>query len=176
MLYFLTGNKGKFDEIKRMFPQAVQLDIDLPEIQSLDAKEVIKEKLQEAVKHHQGSFFVEDTSLHLDCLNGFPGPLIKWMIDSISVKGIFDLVANYENKKAIARTIIGYTDGKEIYFFSGYLEGEIVSPKGKDGFGWDVIFKPLGFEKTFGEMSREEKDKISMRGEAFKKMIDFIGK
>jgi len=86
-IYFVTGNKNKFEEIKSIIPELIQLDLEVPEIQELDAKEVIKFKLTEAVKIHQGRFIVEDTSLYLDCLKGLPGPLIKWFMKTIGGKG-----------------------------------------------------------------------------------------
>ena len=82
-LYFITGSKGKFTEVQFIIPNLKQLNIDLPEIQELDARKIIEAKLQSAFEHHAGEFIVEDTSLYLDCLNGLPGPLIKWFIKTI---------------------------------------------------------------------------------------------
>ena len=86
-LYFITGNKGKLVEVQEIISSVEQLDIDLPEIQDIDAQEIIRAKLEEAQKHHQGQFIVEDTSLYLDCLNGLPGPLIKWFMKTIGNDG-----------------------------------------------------------------------------------------
>ena len=82
-LYFITGSKGKFAEVQLIIPNLKQLNIDLPEIQELDPKKIIEAKLQSAFEHRSGEFIVEDTSLYLDCLNGLPGPLIKWFIKTI---------------------------------------------------------------------------------------------
>ncbi len=71
-IYFITGNKNKFEEAKSVIPELQQLDIDLPEIQEIDAKTIIKAKLAEAFRYKQSEFIVEDTSLYLDCLNGLP--------------------------------------------------------------------------------------------------------
>ena len=68
-LFFLTGNYNKFLEIKAFIPALKQLDIDLEEIQSLSANDIIQAKLNEASKYYQAEFIVEDTSLYLDCLN-----------------------------------------------------------------------------------------------------------
>ena len=76
-LHFITGNKGKLLEVQSILGDVTALDIDLAEIQSLDAHEIIKAKLDEARKHHNGQFIVEDTSLYFEALNGLPGPLIK---------------------------------------------------------------------------------------------------
>jgi len=174
-LYFITGNKNKFGEVKSILPLVEQLDIDLPEIQSTDAKEIIKAKLLEALKHKKADFIVEDTSLYFDCLNGLPGPMVKWFIKSIGNEGLFRIVENFENDKAEAKTIIGYADSKkEIYFFEGIIKGKVVSPRGNSGFGWDTIFQPEGYSKSFAEMSQEEKNSISMRRVALNKMKIFL--
>ena len=174
-LYFITGNKGKLKEAQAIIPNVESVEFDLPEIQSMDPKEVISEKLKEAIKEHEGEFFVEDTSLYIECLNGFPGPLIKWMLDRIDDTGIGELVSKYDNNKAIAKTVIGYIDGREIHFFSGEIKGSITpTPKGEFGFGWGKIFKPEGYEKTFGEMTPEEKNTLSMRKIALEKLQKFL--
>ena len=89
-LYFITGNKNKFAEVKAIIPNVKQLDIDLPEIQEIDAKNIIRAKLLEALRHKQVEFIVEDTSLHFDCLNGLSGPLIKWFLKIIENDGLFN--------------------------------------------------------------------------------------
>jgi non-canonical purine NTP pyrophosphatase (RdgB/HAM1 family) len=181
LIYFITGNKNKFNEIKNIVSDnnifIKQLDIDLPEIQDIDAHNVIKAKLIEALKHKKGSFIIEDTSLYLDCLNGLPGPLIKFFLNTIGNEGLFNLTKKLKNNKALAKTIIGYTKNKkEINFFEGVIEGEIVSPRGNFGFGWDKIFKPKGFNKTFSQMEEKEKSKISMRKIAAEKLKNFLKK
>ena len=174
VLYFITGNENKFKEIKEMIPEIEKLELDLLEIQELDSKKVIEEKLNEAKKVHSGEFICEDTSVHLNCLNGFPGPLIKWMIKSIKQEGIYELVLKFEDHGAIARTLIGYYDGKETKFFEGVLEGEIVEAKGTGGFGWDPIFKPKGLDKTLGELKLDYKNKISSRILAIQKLKKYL--
>lgn len=174
-IYFVTGNKGKFKEASMFFPILKQLDIDLPEIQEIDAKAIIKAKLEEAIKHKKGKIIVEDTSLYLDSLNGLPGPLIKWFLESLGDNGLYDIAKKYNNFKAIAKTFIGCIDEKnDISYFKGEIKGSIVAPRGKNGFGWDKIFMPEGFTKTFAEMGVEEKNKISMRRIALKKLKDYL--
>lgn len=173
MIYFITGNKGKLEEAKSILPEVVDLDIDLPEIQEIDPHKVIQAKLEEARKHNEGEFIVEDTSLYFEVLNGLPGPLIKWFMKKLGNDGLYDLILKMGNNKAEAKTIIGYSDQKgNVEFFEGAIEGEIVEPKG-EGFGWDPIFKPSGFDKTFGEMDLYEKNSISMRKIAFEKLKEY---
>ena len=174
-LYFITGNKNKFEEAKAILPELEHMDIDLPEIQEIDPKEIIKAKLEEALKHHEGSFIVEDTSLYMDALNGLPGPLIKWFMKTIGNDGLANIAQKLGNPKAQAKTIIGYaTDGDNIHFLEGSISGEIVQPQGDTNFGWDPIFKPDGYDITFAEMSKDEKNKISMRKQAVEKLKEFI--
>ena len=174
-LHIITGNKNKVREITQMISDIKQLDIDLPEIQETDAKKVITAKLLEAQKHYDEEFKIEDTSLHIHALNGLPGPLIKWFLDSIGTQGIYKILSAYEDKSATATTYIGYSDSKgNLQFFSGKLEGKIVSPRGENGFGWDAIFQPSKAEKTFAEMTDTEKSKYNMRTIAIEKLKEYI--
>jgi len=172
-LYFITGNQHKFDEIKAIIPEIERLELDLPEIQEIDPEVIIKEKLLEARKRHEGEFIVEDTSLVLDCLNGLPGPLIKWFLKALTNRGLYDLAAKYGVFGAAARTTIGYADAQgEVRFFAGVTRGALVPPRGGGNFafGWDPIFKPEGSAKTHAEMTREEKNAVSQRGKAARQL------
>lgn len=174
-LFFVTSNKNKFVEIQNIISNLEQIEIDLAEIQDSNAHNVIRAKLKEALSHHSGQFIVEDTSLYFDCLNGLPGPLIKFFLERLGNEGLANLVEKMGNNKAEARTIIGYAkNADEVYFFEGSIKGTIVKPSGKTGFGWDPIFKPDGFDKTFAQMSQDEKNNISMRKEAALKLRDFL--
>jgi len=174
-IQFITGNENKFKEAQQIIPGLVQLNIDLPEIQEIDAYEVIKIKLVEARKHQKGIFVVEDTSLYLDCLNGLPGPLIKWFEKTIGNDGLYDIAKKYHNYGAQAKTIVGYSDEcGNVEFFEGILDGKIVAPVGKNDFGWSPIFQLNKIGKTFAQMSAEEKNAISMRQIAFEKLNNFI--
>ena len=174
-IYFITGNKNKFLEIKDMLPEVEQINLDLEEIQEIDAHKIIQAKIKEAFKHHDGCFLVEDTSLYLEATNGLPGPLIKWFLQKLGNKGIFDVAKKLGNTKAEAKTIIGYAKNpKDIIFFEGSISGELVEPSGETTFGWDPIFKPNGYNKTFQQMTKEEKNSISMRKIAVEKLKKFL--
>ncbi|MEK7227708.1 MAG: non-canonical purine NTP pyrophosphatase [Patescibacteria group bacterium] len=169
-LYFITGNKGKLAEVQSILGNTEALDIDLQEIQSLDAHEIIRAKLEEAKKHQPGEFIVEDTSLYFEALKGLPGPLIKWFMKTIGNDGLYKMAEAFGNSNAEAKTIIGYSDAQgNISFFEGNIKGSIVAPRG-EGFGWDPIFQPEGYSKTFGELSAEEKNSFSMRKIALEKL------
>lgn len=175
MLYFITGNENKFEEAQAILGDLERLDIDLPEIQEIDAKEIVKAKLIEALNHTKGEFIVEDTSLYLDSLNGLPGPLIKWFLQTTGREGLARIAQSFDNNKASAKTIIGYGKShEEIYFFEGEIKGNIIASRGETNFGWDPIFQPEGFTQTFAEMGKEEKNKISMRKVALEKLKEFI--
>lgn len=173
-IYFITGNPGKLKEVQAIIPEIKGRKLDLPEIQEIDTYEIIKKKLKEATDKYKGRFLVEDTSLYLKCLNGFPGPLIKWMLKSIGNDGIYKLVNKYNNNQVSAKTIIGYNNNSNIKFFEGELKGTIVEPRGEKGFGWDSIFQPDGFNKTLAEMNTKEKNKISMRKVALLKFKEYL--
>lgn len=199
-LYFITWNKNKFKEVSSILPWLEQLDIDLPEIQEIDAKVVIEAKLLEALKYkqqelvddassvfkgkisevlklNQAEFIVEDTSLYLDCLNGLPGPLIKWFMPTLWNEWLYDLANKYWNTKALAKTIIGYAKNiNEIYFFEGSIQWNIIQPTWKSDFGWDPIFQPNGYDKSFADLTGGEKNEISMRRLAVEKLKEFIEK
>lgn len=174
-LYFITGNKGKFEELKAIVPQIEQIEIDLPEIQEIDAQKIIQAKLKEALKHRAGEFIVEDTSLYLEGLKGLPGPLVKWFLKTVGNEGLAEMAEKFENTHATAKTIIGYAKSEnEISFFVGEVKGTIVKPRGDMGFGWDPIFQPDGSNKTLAEMTMEEKNQISTRKIAASKLQEAL--
>ena len=144
----------------------------MPEIQSDNAQEIVTEKLKEAFKHQQGEFLVEDTSLELDCLQGLPGPFIKFFLKKLGPKGVYEIADKYQSYATTAKTIIGYAKSPdELEVFVGEVRGKIVAPSVKDGFGWDPIFLPDGYEKTYAEMTTEEKVAMSHRTKAFEQLL-----
>lgn len=174
-LVFITGNKDKFAEASQIIPQLEQKDIDLPEIQEIDPEEIIKAKLNEARKNVQGNLIVEDVSFKMGSLKGLPGPLIKWFLKALGNDGLYEIAAKMDNTDVEVRLIIGLSQEQgDTVFFEGITKGTIVSPRGNGGWGFDAIVQPEGFDKTLGEMSPEEKNKISMRKIAFQKLKDYI--
>ncbi len=177
MLSFITGNRNKFEEVAAILGGEVeQVDIDLPEIQDVDARNVVRAKLLEALRHRDGACIIEDTSLYLESLKGLPGPLIKWFLATIGTGGLVDIVERLGNRRAEAKTIIGYARSRDdIAFFEGVVPGTIVPVRaGVSGFGWDVIFQPDGHDRTFAEMTFTEKNSVSMRRIAVEKLRTFL--
>ena len=177
-LYFITGNAGKFREVKAIIPEIEQLEIDLHEIQSPNPREVVEHKLRDATKHHTGEFIVDDTSVYCEFFDyKLPGPLIKGFLQALGSKRLAEIIASTGKVGVRVEAILGYTDGKEAaHYFDGQIEGTICMPSGDPlhGFGWDPIFKPNGHDKTFAEMSPEEKNSISHRAIAARKLKAFL--
>lgn len=172
-IYFITGNLGKLKTAKSIIPEIEQIDIDLPEIQELDSKKIIEEKLREASKVTKEIIICDDASLEIESLGGMPGPLVKWFLKAMGAEGVFDLVKNKE-KKAKCRVTIGLKDEENVLFFEELIEGEIVYPRGENGFGFDCLFKPDGFDKTLAEMSFEEKTKVGARTRALLRVKKYL--
>ncbi len=171
-LTFITGNKNKFAEAKALLPDCVRVDIDVPEVQSLDPREVILDKVARIAKGFDQPFFCEDVSLVIPSLNNFPGPLVKFALQSLGTEGIVQLVQG-KDPSAQAVCMIGYFDGVNAHIFEGVVSGSLVKPTGSS-FGFDPIFLPNGFDKTFDQMSLEEKNACSHRFHALMKLKHFL--
>lgn len=173
---FVTSNENKFDEAARILGPAfelIQARAPILEIQSMDVRAIVKDKAMKAYERIGKPVVVEDTSLSIRAWNGFPGPLVAWIIKTVGIEGICRLVG--KERHATAEACVGFYDGKRLEVFSGKLEGKIAaSPRGRDRFDWDRIFIPKGFSKTFAEMSIEEKNRISHRKKAFLRLKRFL--
>ncbi|MBU4502313.1 MAG: RdgB/HAM1 family non-canonical purine NTP pyrophosphatase [Nanoarchaeota archaeon] len=175
---FITGNEHKLREaIEILGVNIQQKSIDLPEIQSVELKPVIEAKLKGAYEILQKPVIVEDVGFFSESLNGLPGALIKWFIETLGRDGIVKILEPFDNKKVTVVCAVGYTeDGETIHVFEGKVNGIVVPKRGESGFGFDPIFEPEGHSKTFAEMSAEEKNAISHRGRAFEKFKEFLEK
>ena len=175
-LTFITGNAAKAEQLGRHLQHPVDhLKLDLLEVQSLSLEEVVEHKAKEAFKQTGLPVLVEDTSLVFTALGRLPGPLIKWFLTELGNDGLCKTLDSYENREALARVVFGYYDGKTIQMFDGEIKGTIASePRGESGFGWDSVFVPEGWSKTWGEMTIEEQAQTSMRKMALKKLELFL--
>ena len=174
--YFATSNVNKLKEFNQILNlELKQIDIDLLEPQSLDLVEIAEIKSRDAYNKTQKIVLIEDTSLEFLAWEKLPGTLIKWFLKSLSNQDLINMLSSFNNKKAVAKTIVSFFDGNQSYYFIGELEGSISqTPKGDNGFGWDSIFIPNGSIKTFAEMDLNEKNLFSMRKIALEKMKDAI--
>ncbi|ELY4529298.1 non-canonical purine NTP pyrophosphatase [Cronobacter sakazakii] len=142
----------------------------IEEIQSKNTRSLVRDKLLKAFEQIGRPVFVEHTGLYIKSLNELPGGLTQIFWDDLEAEGFISLLSFSHDKTAIAKTVIGYCDGKKIHFFEGEVEGSISSePLGNREFQWDCIFIPNGFDKTFAEMG-DKKNEISMRKLALDKL------
>lgn len=178
ILTFITGNPSKAEQLSRHLEYPVEhKKLDIPEIQSLDLKEIAEHKAKEAYKQIRGPVLVEDTSLVFHALGRLPGTLIKWFLAELDNEGLCRLLDGYQDRSAQAKVCFCFYDGNDLEVFEGEMNGTIAnSPRGERGFGWDPIFIPSGKDKTWGEMNVEEQKETSMRKIALKKLEDYLGK
>lgn len=175
-LIFVTGNPHKAREVSQIlnFP-IVNQSIDLPEIQSLDLQEIVQDKARTAYQILGQPLLVEDTSLVFHGLGKLPGPLIKWFLKSMEISEISRLLKDFSDKKATAIACFGLVDQTgQVQLFEGSITGKIADqPLGDNGFGWDPIFIPNGYDLSFAQLG-EEKNKISHRYLALTKLKEYL--
>jgi XTP/dITP diphosphohydrolase len=186
-VYFVTGNKFKFQEVLKIFKSKRikydlrQKDIKTTEIQAQSLKDVALFKLN-SVKHSiNDSFFIEDAGFFVDSpLEGFPGIYSSYVLKTIGNEGILKLIDDFDTSIAHFSAIIAFyfKPIDEIVFFEGRIEGKVSNTiRGKEGFGFDPIFIPnIRPDKTFAELSTVEKNRISHRGQAFTKLLKYLEK
>lgn len=170
---FVTGNIKKLEEVVAIlgsnFPRTLRhQSLDLAELQGTP-EEVSRYKCIEASRLLPGTpVLIEDTCLCFNALSGLPGPYIKSFLERIGPEGLFKLLSGWEDKSAEAVCTFAYCNGtdQEVELFQGRTSGDIVSPRGARDFGWDCIFQPKGYTKTYAELPKEEKNKISHRYKA----------
>lgn len=178
---FVTGNVKKLEEFKAIlgtsFPrEIVSQKVDLPELQG-EIDEICIKKCKEAARIIQGPVIVEDTCLGFNALKGLPGPYIKWFLEKLEPEGLYKLLAGYEDKSAQAVCTFAYHPGEpnaEVVLFQGITDGDIVLPRGSRDFGWDPCFQPKGYNQTYAEMPKEEKNKISHRFRALDRLRNHL--
>ncbi|MCU4926311.1 RdgB/HAM1 family non-canonical purine NTP pyrophosphatase [Halobacteria archaeon AArc-dxtr1] len=165
-LQFVTGNEGKVREARAYLEAPVeQVAYDYTEIQSDDLAEVAAVGAREAHAELGGEpVLVGDTGLFVDALGGFPGPYAAYVEDTVGVERLWRLVSEERDRSARFRTVLAYADETGVETFEGSVEGTIVAPRGEGGFGFDPIFEHEG--ATLAEMSTDEKNEISHRGQA----------
>lgn len=184
---FATNNKKKIEEVKA----ALGPEFELVSLQEIGCVEELPETgdtldhnaFQKAryVKDHFGvDCFADDTGLEVEALDGAPGVYSGRFAgeprsDERNINLLLEKMEEKPNRNAKFRTVIALIlEGKE-YQFDGVAEGEILKERvGEKGFGYDPVFKPIGFDKTFAQLSLEEKNQISHRGKAVKALIEFL--
>ncbi len=186
-IVFATNNLHKLQEIREIIGNRFQIlslkDIgcheDIPETgNTFKENALIKAQF---VKNRFGfDCFADDSGLEVDVLNGDPGVFSSRYggENGNAEKNMEKLLKNLHGKSdrnARFRTVIALIFNDKIHYFEGYIDGTIIDEKkGTNGFGYDPIFVPEGYEKTFAELDESVKNTISHRANATKKLIEFL--
>ena len=188
-IVFATNNPNKLAEIRQLMPKGIVI-LSLKDINCFEELPETSETLEDnaaqkafyVFDNYGQNCFADDTGLEIDALDGRPGVYSARYAGleckpEDNIQKILEEMKGEMNRDASFRTIISLViDGKE-FQFEGEVEGQIIPEKwGKKGFGYDPIFLADGHEKSFAQMSMEEKGAISHRGLAVKKLIQFLEK
>ena len=185
-LVFATNNKNKLKEVQAM----------LPNFEVVGLAEIgITEDIEETAKTLEGNAaikanyvtkklgldcFADDTGLEVEALNNAPGVYSarysgEHHNSEANMQKLLSELQNKTNRNAQFRTAVVLNLNSKQYVFEGICKGEILKEKkGNEGFGYDPIFKPDGFNSSFAEMSMKEKSEISHRGKAIQNLITFL--
>ncbi|WP_175807613.1 non-canonical purine NTP pyrophosphatase [Burkholderia cenocepacia] len=167
---FMSGNPNKVAEIQKILEpvgvEIVSVDRKIEELQTEDVDRLVRDKLIKAFELIGRPLFVEHTGLYLEGLNGLPAGLTQIFWDKLEADRFAALVEGLGNSSVIAKTVLGYCDGREIHLFEGAINGKVPKiPAGPRHFQWDCVFVPDGHAQTFAEMG-DKKNEISMRRKA----------
>jgi XTP/dITP diphosphohydrolase len=186
-LVFATNNQNKVNEIKSLLGEGVEIlslkdigcDEELPETQETLEGNALQ-KARYVADNYNVNCFADDTGLEIESLNGAPGVYSaryagENCVAEDNMTKILSELEGKENRRAKFRTIVALILKGEEHSFEGKIDGSITDSKsGSDGFGYDPIFQPNGFDITFSEMSMAEKNAISHRGKAVAKLVEFL--
>jgi non-canonical purine NTP pyrophosphatase (RdgB/HAM1 family) len=175
-LILVSGNPNKGIEAERILGiPLLRVALSLPEIQAATVEEITRYKIEVAKTKGYRRLIVEDVSLGFDELGNFPGPYVRWLLEAAGGRGLAVIAYALNNRAAKAQCCVGYWDGHDVRIFMGETAGEVlVQPRGERHFGWDPWFLPAGAQKTFAEMTDEEKDAVSHRGKAYRKLAEHL--
>lgn len=188
-LVFATNNSNKIAEVSNLISNQIAIislkDIGCNEdiVESEDT--IIDNAILKAnyIKNTYGyDCFADDTGLEVDFLNGRPGVYSKRFAgenstDELNMEKLLECMKESNNRNARFRTVIALNINNQVITFTGVCEGEILKQrKGNNGFGYDPIFLPKGYNNSFGEMSIIEKNEIAHRSKAVKKLINYLNK
>ena len=186
-LIFATHNQNKVEEITAILPPAIEIK----SLRDINFKNEISEtsetlqgnaliKARTIFNQFKRNCFADDTGLEVEVLNGDPGVLSaryagNQNIAIDNIKKLLRKLKNHDNRKAQFRTVIALIYDRNEYFFEGIIKGKIIrEAKGNNGFGYDPIFQPENYFLSFAQLDKEEKNKISHRAKAFRKLINFL--
>jgi XTP/dITP diphosphohydrolase len=178
IVFFVTTNIHKFNEALNVFDDydvaTALLRIKISEIQDEDIKNIAKTSAIEAAKKSSLPVIVEDSGLFIEELNGFPGPYSAYIFQTIGTGGILRLMKNIEKRNAYFHSVVSFCDPDGLLkCFDDKTVGRISrKERGSLGFGFDSIFEPYKTrDKTFAEMTIEDKNRLSHRAKTLRKFI-----
>lgn len=187
-IVFATNNKHKLEEIRAILGDSIKVlslkdigcDVDIPETgTTLEANAL--QKAQYIFDNYGYECFADDTGLEVDALGGEPGVYSARYAgpghdSEANMTKLLCKLGNNNNRKARFRTVIALIrKGEKPNLFTGIVEGSIINERrGGEGFGYDPIFKPDGYDKTFAELGNEIKNGISHRARAVKKLAEYL--
>ncbi len=188
-LVFATNNKNKIKEINVLLTNSIKLLSlkgigcieNIPETADTIEGNAIQ-KAEYIYKNYGYNCFADDTGLEIEVLNGEPGVFSaryagEQKNSEDNMNKVLEKLKDKSNRNARFKTVIALIIDGKLTCFEGIVEGEITKEKsGSEGFGYDPIFKPKGYGKTFSEMSMTEKNNISHRGKAIIKLINHLKK
>lgn len=177
-LILVSSNPNKGIEAERILGiPLLRVSFPLPEVQAATVEEITRYKVDVARAKGYSRLIVEDVSLGFDELGNFPGPYVRWLLEAAGGKGLAAIAYALNNRAARAQCCVGYWNGRDVHLFVGEVAGEmLVTPRGEQSFGWDAWFQPKGSKKTFAEMTSDEKDAVSHRGLAYRKLAGHLRK
>jgi XTP/dITP diphosphohydrolase len=185
-LILATHNDHKAQEFQDILPQySVQTLADLGHDEEIEETEKYLEgnsllKAETIFKRYGGVVISDDSGLEVDALNGAPGVYSARYAgeppnDQKNTEKLLDKLQCVSNRKAQFRTVITMMNKENIFQFEGIVSGSIAkNPRGEDGFGYDPVFVPVGYQQTFGELAADVKNKISHRANAIEKLLHFL--
>ena len=186
-IIFATHNQNKVIELRRIVPKTIKI-WSLNDINYHDTIEETGKTLEENAKIKSDfirkkfglNCFSDDSGLEIDILGGEPGVMSARYAgplknNNANIEKIWKKLRNRRNPKASFRSVFYLHLNENTYCFEGRIDGKIIFEKrGENGFGYDPIFIPEGYEKTFAELGNDIKNKISHRAKATFKLIDFL--
>lgn len=172
-LFFVSSNKNKYHEAKDILQsfgiRLGHINSKLEEIQEDTITKIALKKSQDAFSKWNKPLIIEDDGLFIFSLHGFPGPFSSYVFKTIGNKGILKLLGH--KRDAAFQSVIVYCDGNEFKIFSSSIKGKISKKIIGDGWGYDPIFIPKNFKKTYSQI---DKNKISHRYNALKKFAKWF--
>jgi XTP/dITP diphosphohydrolase len=178
-LKFATSNPHKVEEARLVLePYGFELDT-FPhkgtEIQEEDVIKVVKYAADHLPAQEGIGLILEDSGLYINALDGFPASYSSYIFKTLGVEGILRLLEDSSDRSAHFDSAVALKFGNEVRVFTGRVYGHISKfPKGSSGFGFDPIFVPEGYSMTLGELSIEEKCRISHRGLALRRLAAWL--